>query len=1371
MNEIPDPNSSVTSVQSRLLSRIRRRATADRIARRDISGPLPLSFAQQRLWFLDQLEPGGAEYLMPCALRITGTLDLDALEAALSGLVTRHEVLRTRFVADDTGQPAQLVEAPWPVSVTVHDLRTDGELTDRQAAARELLRNAASLPFELAAGRPLRADLVRMAQDEQYLLLTVHHIASDGWSQGILARELRALYAAALTGQAAELPEPAVQYADFALWQRQWLTGTTLERQLGYWRAQLAGIEPLELPTDHRRPARHGGSGDTVLFSVPAEVTERLKSAAASEGASLFMVLLGVFQLLLSKYSGQQDIAVGTPIAGRNRAEIEDVIGFFVNTLVLRTDLSGDPTFGELLARVKEAALGAYDHQDLPFERLVEELAPERDLSRNPLFQTMLVLQAPESSGESADGGWGLAGTRVEPVELKRGFAKFDLTLNLVESGDGLLAALEYRTDLFEPATMERLVGHFQTLLAGVAARPEARLSELEMLTAAERQQIVVDWNATGGDYPDTATIHSLIEERCERDPDAIALTYGESVLTYRQVNERANQLAHHLRDQGVTPDTLIAVCLDRSPDLICALLGILKAGAAFVPLDPDYPTDRITYMIEDTATPLVITHSTHAERLPSGTPLLLVDQDWPTAAATSNPAPIATPDHLAYLIYTSGSTGRPKGVQLDHRGVVNYLHWCDLNYPTQTDNGIGTLLYSSVTFDLTITALFLPLIQGQQLAIPVPAADQSAFDAAIDLILTGTEISFLKATPSHLELLTTHLEHSGKHHNIATIVAGGEDLSPTLANRILTTGTGHTVIANEYGATEGSVANVMSLNTTIDPTAGTTPVGTAITNTTAYIVDRHNHPVPIGIPGECLLGGICVARGYHNRPELTTTRFVDLDLNGATERVYRTGDLVRWREDGHMEFIGRIDNQVKLRGYRIELGEIENNLLTHPTITATTVVLRQDTPSDKRLVAYLVSTNTPTTTELRTHLQHHLPDYMIPTTYITLPHLPLTPNGKIDQKALPTPDHHRPDLDATYTPPRTPVEEAIAGAWSAVLGIERVGIHDNFFELGGQSINAVRIASRISEAGWRVSLQQIMRHTTIAELAAALTEPSPSGTAATAAPAGLIVHLSDAQAVGLPRLFCVHPGGGSTHSYRQLAARLAGAFDVYGVQAAGLNPGEAPIIGIEAMAARYWAEIRSVQPEGPCLLLGWSTGAVVAHELCVQRPDDVMAAFLLEPAVTGPEQRARFERYTEVYQQVNALWQHGQRQTGADRAATERALKQLAPQMNIEVDAVTLDEWLPYEVLEAEVRSLAAYQPGRAFTRGTLFVSESVRTAGPEDSADEVGPAEYTAHWQRCYPAGLEILDLPGRHLQMVKGAEQLEALASALDKLERNI
>ncbi|MDH6123036.1 non-ribosomal peptide synthetase, partial [Kitasatospora sp. GAS204B] len=1043
--------------------------------------PLPLSFAQQRLWFLDQLEPGSAEYLVPVGLHLRGWLDVAALQTALSGLVARHEVLRTRFLADEDGHPAQLVDAPHPVTVTIHDLSGIADAEAREAAAQELMAAEGARPFDLAAGRPLRADLVRLAPDEQYLLLTVHHIVSDGWSEGILARELRELYTAAVQQRTAELPDAAVQYADFAVWQRRWLAGEALDRQLDYWQAQLAGIEPLELPTDHRRPAERGGDGDAVRFSVPAEVTEQLKVATADQGASLFMTLLAVFQLLLSKYSGQQDITVGTPIAGRNRAEVEEMIGFFVNTLVLRADLSGDPTFRQLLEQVKETALGAYDHQDLPFERLVDELAPERDLSRNPLFQTMFVLQ----NVPDGEGTWALPGLAVEQVGIGGQAVKFDLQLTVVENGGGLDASVEYRTDLFEPATMERLVGHFQTLLAGVAARPEARLSELEMLTAAERQQIVVDWNATGGDYPDTATIHSLIEERCAREPDAIALTCGDTVLTCRQVNERANQLAHHLRDQGVTPDTLIAVCLDRSPDLICALLGILKAGAAFVPLDPDYPTDRITYMVEDTATPLVITHSRHTERLPSGTSILLVDQGWPATADTSNPIPTATPDHLAYLIYTSGSTGRPKGVQLDHRGVVNYLHWCDQNYPAITPNGIGTLLYSSVTFDLTITALFLPLIQGQQLAIPQPAPDQSAFDATIDLILTGTEISFLKATPSHLELLTTQLELTGTKHNIATIVAGGEELTPTLANRIFTTSTRTTVIANEYGATEGSVANVMSLSTTIDPTTGTTPVGTAITNTTAYVVDRFNHPVPIGIPGECLLGGICVARGYHNRPELTTTRFIqDPFSTDPTARAYRTGDLVRWREDGHMEFIGRIDNQVKLRGYRIELGEIENNLLTHPTITATTVVLRQDTPGDKRLVAYLVSTNTPTITELRTHLQHHLPDYMIPTTYITLPHLPLTPNGKVDQKALPTPDHHRPDLDATYTPPRTPVEQTLAAIWSEILGVDPIGIHDNFFELGGDSIISIQVIAKAKKFGLHLTPRMIFKYQTIAEIA-----------------------------------------------------------------------------------------------------------------------------------------------------------------------------------------------------------------------------------------------------------------------------------------------
>jgi len=647
---------------------------------------------------------------------------------------------------------------------------------------------------------------------------------------------------------------------------------------------------------------------------------------------------------------------------------------------------------------------------------------------------------------------------------------------------------------------------------------------------------------------------------------------------------------------------------------------------------------------------------------------------------------------------------------------------------------------------------------------------------------LTGVEVSFLKATPSHLDLLVAQLELAGVRHAIRTVVAGGEDLSPALAERVLASSGVGTVISNEYGATEGSVANVMSLFSAVDPGWEATPVGVPISNTTAYVVDRFDRPVPVGVPGECLLGGICVARGYLNRPELTGARFVADPFSGVPgARVYRTGDLVVWRADGQMEFVGRIDDQVKLRGYRIELGEIENNLLTHPGISATAVIVREDSPGDKRLVAYLVPAGdtAPAIGDLRTHLQRDLPDYMVPTSYVTLDALPLTPNGKTDRKALPAPDHHRPDLGVDYAAPRNAVEEEIVAIWRDVLGLTEVGIHDNFFHLGGQSIKAVRVAARVRANGRTVSLQQIMRHATVADLAAAIAGPQPTAS-------GLIVQLSDAadlqaadtqaadtQAADTqvaearkPRLFCIHPGGGSTHSYRELAARLADSFEVYGVQASGLNAGEEPIVGIEAMARRYWEEIRSVQPEGPCLLLGWSTGAVVAHEMCVQQPDQVAAAYLLEPAVTGPDQGPRFRRYAEIYQRVNDLWQKGQRQTGAARAETERALKSLAPQMNIEVDAITLDEWLPYEVLEAEVRSLAEYRAGRSFARATLFVSASVRDSGPDGSVDEVSHSQYTTHWQRLHPAGIEILDLQGGHMQMVSGTEQLAMLVATIAK-----
>ncbi|WP_406278228.1 amino acid adenylation domain-containing protein [Embleya sp. NBC_00896] len=1041
--------------------------------------PLPLSFAQQRLWFLDQLEPARAEYLIPFALRITGSLDTTALESALSGLVARHEILRTRFVADDNGQPTQLIDPPAPLPVTVHDLRDIEDAVAREAAARRVVEVEGGRPFDLAAGPLLRADVIRLADQDQHLLITMHHIVSDGWSEGVIARELRDRYAAALGHHEVDLPAPALQYADFSVWQRQWLTGDTLDRQLDYWRGNLTGLEPLELPTDQRRPTERSSGGAAVTFTIPPEVADTLKATAAGNGASLFMTLLATFQLLLSKYSGQEDVAVGTPIAGRNRAEIEDMIGFFVNTLVMRTDLSGDPTFTELLARVRDTALGAYDHQDLPFERLVEEIAPRRDLSRNPLFQTMLVLQnIPDTDT------WSLPDLTVEAIPIPVQDAKFDLTLTVFdEVGSGLRASVEYRTDLFAQATVRRLVGHFQTLLAAVATAPDTHLSQLDMLTPAERRQILVEWNDTTTDYPNTKTTHQLIEERAERSPDVVAVRGDDEILTYRQVNERANRLAHHLRTRyGIGPGGLVAVCLDRSPDMICALLGILKAGAAYAPLDPDYPADRLAYMVADTGTPVVVTHTDHIGRLPAGTAQFRVDQDWATLAEEpiGNPEPVASPQDLAYVIYTSGSTGRPKGVQIRHHSLVNLVHWTMTSFAMKPGDRVALL--AGVGFDAAAWELWPALTAGTTCCITTDTIRLTP-----DLLQQWLQDQNIRGTfvpTPMLEALaalpwnnTTSLEY---------VLTGGDLLhlptDTTLPFRVI----------NNYGPTESTV---LVTSTEITPGDPIPPIGRPIANTNLYIVDKHHHPVPIGIPGELLIAGTGLALGYLNQPEQTREKFIECDVAGTPRRMYRTGDLVKWRPDGQMEFIGRIDNQVKLRGYRIELGEIEATLLTHPTVTATTVVVREDTPGDKRLVAYTVTANggdptEPTAGELRAHLQRHLPDYMVPAVFVTLDQLPLTPNGKVDRKALPVPDPQRPDLDATYTAPRSPVERAITAIWSDVLTVDTIGIHDNFFELGGHSLLATQVTSRLRKTlGVDVPVRTLFAAPTPAQLATAMAD------------------------------------------------------------------------------------------------------------------------------------------------------------------------------------------------------------------------------------------------------------------------------------------
>ncbi|MFJ6503989.1 amino acid adenylation domain-containing protein [Streptomyces sp. NPDC091879] len=1305
----------------------------------DVYGLSPLQFGM--LYHSLEDTSDTRPYMVQMTEEVEGPFEDALFGQAWQQLVDRHSILRSAFVWEGVSEPVQVVQRKAPVPFAVRDLRG---LPDQERRLEAFLAEDWERGFDLSRAPLVRVTVLRTAEARRYVVWSFHHILLDGWSVQILQKELFALYRGLLDGTPAALP-PAAPYRRYI----EWLNAQQGDGSADFWKKYLAGVtEPTDLHVDRETGDTGVGECEVVASS---ELFAQARDYARSQRITMNTLVQGLWSILLSRYSRRDEVLFGSTISGRSIAlpGVDSMMGLFINTLPVRGRLTGDMGVAGWLRDLQDEQL---EMRQWEYCHLVDVQKHSGIARGEPLFRSILVFENYPVVQKPSDFPEGLTRRLVNCVER----TGYPLTL-VASAGRALEFRFVYDRSRFDAATIERMAGHLRTLLESVVAAPAARIAELNMLTERERQEILVDWNGVTDPYPDTATIHSLIEDRVATDPHAIAITHGDQQWTFAQVNAHANQLAHHLRGTGITPDTLIAVCLDRSPELIATLLGIMKAGAAFVPLDPEYPTDRITYMVDDAQAPLIITSTEHTDRLPAETPRLLVDTEWPEGP-TTNPAPLASPDDLAYIIYTSGSTGRPKGVALEHRGVVNYLHWCDQNYPVTDPDGIGTILYSSVTFDLTITALFLPLIQGTQLAIPELQPGQSAFDAAIDLILTDVPISFLKATPSHLEILAAHLTTRQATHHITTIVAGGENLTPALVSQLLDTSTTQTTISNEYGATEGSVANVMSLTTTPDPNGNTTTLGRPITNTTTYVLDHHNQPAPIGIPGHALLGGICLARNYHNRPDLTEQRFTPNPLHTPNDpRTYHTGDLVTWRPDGTLEFIGRIDNQIKLRGYRIELGEVENALNTHPHIHTTTITLREDTPGNKQLTAYIVTNEPVDNDALRAHLRQQLPDYMVPSTYVTLDQLPLTPNGKVDTKALPAPGSERPELGNAYTAPRTDTERVLAAIWVDILGIETVGVHDNFFALGGQSISAVRMVSRIREAGLPIALQQIMRHPTVAGLAAVL--DAPEVRAETEA-GGLIVLLSSEDDPALPRLFCVHPGGGSTHPYHGLAQRLAGAFTVYGVQAPGLNAGESPLVGFEDIADRYWREIRRVQPEGPCTILGWSTGAVIAHAMGVRDPQAVAALLLLEPAVTGADEQDRFQRHAEVYRRVNDLWRLGQDQVGVQRAATEREMKRLAPEMNIEESAITLDEWLPYAVLEAEVRSLATYRPASSAVPATLFVSDTVR----DGSGDEVPQARYVAHWSGLYPLGLEIRPMPGRHMEMVKGEEQLSVVAAAV-------
>ncbi len=1049
------------------------------IPRRPAAGPAPLSFSQERLWFLDRLDPGSPAYNIPAALHLRGPLHPGVLTACLDEVIRRHEALRTTFVMPEAtaAGAVQIVAPVLRLPLRLIDLRgLRGLARDARDEARRLAAAEARLPFDLARGPLVRGMLVALGDEEHVLLLTLHHAIADGWSMRILVREISLLYEAFSASQPSPLPELPIQYGDFAAWQREHLQGPVLAEQIAWWRRALASAPVvLDLPLDHPRGPVPNSRGGGQPFALPSEVQERLHAVVREQGVTLFMTVLLAFQALLCRCSRQEDVLVGTPIANRNRVETEDLIGFFANTLVLRGDLSGGPTFREGLTRVREVCLGAFAHQDLPFERLVAELNPERDLGRSPLFQVMFLLQSFGGAPRSGP-------LAIEPLEVPAGVAKFDLTLGLSEGGRGMFGNLEYRRDLFEPVTAARFVAQFKALLAGALTAPDAPLPDLPLLDETERHQLVREWNDTATGYEPDVCLHELIAQQAARTPDAPALSFEGESLTYAEVDRRANHLAWRLREMGVGPEVRVAVAVERSLELPLALLAVLKAGGAYVPLDPSYPQERLDYMLEDSGAAVQLTR----ERL------LGEREDAPDSGVQR--------DNLAYVIYTSGSTGRPKGAMNSHRGIVNRLRWMQSAYGLDSSDRV--LQKTPASFDVSVWELFWPLLTGACLVVAKPGGHQ---DGAylVDLI-RRERVTTLHFVPSMLQVF---VEQQGVEEctSLKRVICSGEALPMDLVRRFFERLGAE--LHNLYGPTEAAVDVTFWACRREDRVV---PIGRPIENLSIHIVDHAFRPAPLGVPGELLIGGVGVGRGYLDRPALTAERFVP----GEGERLYRTGDLARFLGDGRIEFLGRIDHQVKVRGFRIELQEIEAVLAAHPAVREALVI-----PWEQGLAAYVVPQGEVDPADLREALRRSLPEFMVPASFTVLPAFPLNPSGKLDRRALPRPE--RPQTGGAR--PRSEAESILAAIWCEVLSLPNVPVTESFFDLGGHSLLLARVERRIrEEMGREVPLLELFRHPTIEALAGFLAGSQPLPRAA--APASVATG-SGIAIVGMAGRF---PGAGS---------------------------------------------------------------------------------------------------------------------------------------------------------------------------------------------------------------------------------------------------
>ncbi|MGW4913543.1 amino acid adenylation domain-containing protein [Streptomyces sp. NPDC004270] len=1346
------------------------------------AAPVPASTAQRALWFLDRvMEPGDrSAYNLGQAMTLRGPLDPDLLERCLTEIVRRHQVLRTTFTAED-GVPMQVVHDAGPVRLPVRDVSALPP-AERAAAVRLLAEGELSRPFDLAAEPLFHALLVRSAPTEHTLVLVFHHAVFDGWSFGVLFDELAALYTAFGAGRHSPLAEPALQYTDYSVWQQTRFDQGALAEGLAYWRRALAGAPGLlALPTDRPRPAAASYTGAQFAFVLPPDLTAAVRSRARAEGCTLYMVLLAAYQVLLARLSGQREVLVGSHVACRPRTELEALLGFFVNTVVLRGEAADELTFRAYLRRTRQTVIEALEHQDVPFELVVEELKPERTLSHNPLFQAMFTLQ-----NTGAEDPVRLPGIEAVPCAVTTRDAKFDLSLDVVEDGDTLRCEIGYRTDLFEPETVQRLSQRYAHLLAQFLAQPERTLGSVDLLLPEEASGLLR--HGLGPAVPGApTTLHGLIEEQVRRTPDASAVlcdgvdgqvppsaeavvAFEGEELSYTGLNERANRVARALVRQGVGPESLVAVALPRSADLIVALLAVLKAGGAYVPIDLDYPAARIGYMLDDARPVTIITQTSVQETtvlserhgaavLLLDTPetvSLLTDQDSTDLTDADRNGPLL-PEHPAYVIYTSGSTGRPKGVTVSHVGVINQFAWMQREYKLTAADRV--LHKTPVGFDVSVWELFWPLVTGATIVVARPGGHRDARYLAG--LIQDQRVTVVQFVPSMLQLFLND-RTARECVDLRLVICIGEAL-PSELHRAFDA-VFDVPLHNLYGPTEATIAVTAWTGRPMGPDGGPTPIGRPTDNTQVYVLDASLQLVPTGVPGELYLAGVQLARGYFRQPALSAERFLPNPFGTPGERMYRTGDLVKWNADGTLAYLGRTDDQVKVRGFRIELGEIESALLTHPAVRQAVATVREDVPGDKRIVAYVVPTTGAATESalLRAHVAAVLPEYMVPAAVVELEALTLTANGKLDRARLPAPTVDRPAREAAERP-RTPHERLVADAWAEVLHRDDIGLHDNFFDLGGNSLSAMRMVARIEQAGGRtVRPAAVFQAPTVEQLAALLSEEDATGDASP------LVTLRGSGA-GAP-VFLVHPIGGNVLCYARLCDELGSDRPVHGLVARGLSDGEVPRDRIEAMAASYLAALPKATTDRPFLLAGWSMGGAVALEMARQflqstgRPLPVVMLDSYPPQPTAHPHGATGGEQDEaaLLADFAADWggnldldfslPHTDLAEIGVRAGLERLLARAkaAGVLSLDDELVLLDRL--FRTYAAHAVALDHYRPATPYPGPvTLLAARSGRLGDAVDHG-----------WSHQVTGPLRVVEVPGDHYSILREPQLLHTAAA---------